>query len=110
MGQVAGYCLIIDVMSSSDPHDTCNMDTSRGSEWSPRTHSMDRCRTPSGVGICGYRIAVRWMDNTARAEFQVESECGHEQKSKQTVLEEEDSESHECNGERSEGCKDPSQS
>jgi hypothetical protein len=51
-----------------------------------RTHSADRHRAPSGVSM--YRIAVRqtsiserWMDNTARAEFWVESECGCEWKS-----------------------------
>jgi hypothetical protein len=71
------------VMSSSDPCNTCNTDTSRGSQQSPRTCSVDRHRAPSGVSICGYGIAVRWtsiserqMDNTARVEFQVESECG----------------------------------
>jgi hypothetical protein len=49
---------------------------------------VDRCGALSGVSICGYGIAVRWtsiserqMDNTARAEFQVESELGHEWKS-----------------------------
>jgi hypothetical protein len=46
------------VTSSSDPHDTHNMDTSGGSERSPRTHSTDRCGAPSGVSIHGYRIAV----------------------------------------------------
>jgi hypothetical protein len=55
-----------------------------------RTHSTDRHGAPSGVSIHvhEYGIAVRQtsiserqMDNTARAEFQVESECRHEQKS-----------------------------
>jgi hypothetical protein len=32
-----------------------------------RTHSADRHGAPSGVDICEYRIAVRRMDNTARA-------------------------------------------
>jgi hypothetical protein len=55
-----------------------------------RTCSTDRHGAPSGVGICGYGIAVRWtsiterwLDNTARAEFRVESECRCRQKSKQ---------------------------
>jgi hypothetical protein len=41
---------------------------------------MDRCGALSGVGIHGF--AVRQMDNTARAEFRVESEHRREQKSK----------------------------
>jgi hypothetical protein len=54
----------------------------------PRTRSTDRHGAPSGVSIHEYGIAVRWtsiserrMDNTARAEFQVESEHKHEWKS-----------------------------
>jgi hypothetical protein len=54
----------------------------------PRTRIADRHRVLSGIGIHEYGIAVRrtsiserWMDNTARAEFQVESECRHEWKS-----------------------------
>jgi hypothetical protein len=54
----------------------------------PRTRSADRHGAPSGVGICEYRIAVRWMsiserqmDNTARAESRVESKCRCERKS-----------------------------
>jgi hypothetical protein len=49
---------------------------------------MDRHGAPSGVSIHGYGIAVRqmsiserWMDNTARVEFQVESKHGCEWKS-----------------------------
>jgi hypothetical protein len=48
----------------------------------PRTRSMDRHGALSGVSIHEYRIAVRQMDNTARVEFRVESERGHEWKSK----------------------------
>jgi hypothetical protein len=42
---------------------------------------VDRHGAPSGVGIHEYGIAMRLIENTARAEFQVESECGHERKS-----------------------------
>jgi hypothetical protein len=35
----------------------------------PRTRSADGHGAPSGVGIREYGIAVRQMDNTARAEF-----------------------------------------
>jgi hypothetical protein len=44
----------------------------------PKICSVDRHGALSGVGIHEYRIAVRQMDNTARVEFQVESERGHE--------------------------------
>jgi hypothetical protein len=43
--------------------------------------STDQHGAPSGVGIHEYRIAVRWMDNTARVEFWVESERRCEQMS-----------------------------